>query len=109
MNRRSFTCTIGGALARGIPGAAQSSTTDVPIWLNERTNCNYRSAAIFSDDGGETWSAGKTLYAGPAADSDLAVAKEGSILCLHESGAQHHAERIRLLRFDLDWLTVDTE
>lgn len=29
-----------------------------PIWLNERIRVNYRSAAIFSDDHGETWKAG---------------------------------------------------
>lgn len=29
-----------------------------PIWLNERIRVNYRSAALYSDDHGETWKAG---------------------------------------------------
>ena len=30
----------------------------VPLWLNERKGRNYRSAALYSDDGGRTWRAG---------------------------------------------------
>jgi sialidase-1 len=30
----------------------------VPIWLNERIRFNYRSAVIYSDDGGQSWHAG---------------------------------------------------
>lgn len=30
----------------------------VPVWLNDRIKENYRSAAIYSDDGGRTWRAG---------------------------------------------------
>jgi sialidase-1 len=30
----------------------------VPVWLNDEIRKNYRSGAVFSDDGGKTWRAG---------------------------------------------------
>lgn len=30
----------------------------VPVWLNDRIGCNYRSAVVYSDDSGATWTAG---------------------------------------------------
>ncbi len=38
----------------------------VPVWLNERIRYNYRSGAIYSDDGGKSWEAGG--LAGPEAE-----------------------------------------
>lgn len=52
-----------------------------------------------------TWPAGKVLHPGPSAYSSLAVAQDGTILCLFENGERQAAEQITLARFTLDWLT----
>jgi sialidase-1 len=49
----------------------------VPVWLNERIGYNYRSSAIYSDDGGATWRAGGLV--GPeVADTNECMAAEMS-------------------------------
>jgi len=58
-----------------------------------------------SDDEGQTWAASRVLHAGPAAYSCLAVAADGTILCLYERGEKSAYEKISLARLDLDWLT----
>lgn len=52
-----------------------------------------------------TWSAGKVLWPGPAAYSDLCVLRDLTICCLHEAGDEHPYERIRYVSFTLEWLT----
>jgi sialidase-1 len=54
-----------------------------------------------SDDGGRTWAASRTVYAGPAAYSDLAVLEDGVVLCLYERGAASPYEEIALARVSL--------
>ncbi|MCC6487059.1 MAG: exo-alpha-sialidase [Candidatus Hydrogenedentes bacterium] len=47
----------------------------VPLWLNERTGQNYRSAVLYSDDDGVSWQAGGLL--GPeVADTNECMAVE---------------------------------
>jgi sialidase-1 len=58
-----------------------------------------------SYDEAKTWPIAKTLWAGPAAYSCLAVLPDGQILCLYERGEKHPYETITLGRFGLDWLT----
>jgi sialidase-1 len=58
-----------------------------------------------SYDEGKTWAASKLLYGGPAAYSCLAVARDGTILCLYERGSKSAYEKITLGRFSLAWLT----
>jgi len=67
----------------------------------ERKNMTVR----LSDDEGQTWAASRVLHAGPAAYSCLAVAADGTILCLYERGEKSAYEKISLARLDLDWLT----
>ena len=52
-----------------------------------------------------TWSVSKTLYPGPAAYSDLAVALDMSVCCLYEMGVASPYESIRLAQFNIEWLT----
>lgn len=52
-----------------------------------------------------TWSAGKVLWPGPAAYSDLTIAPNMSILCLYERGPDHPYQSLMLARLDLEWLT----
>jgi BNR repeat-like domain len=66
----------------------------------ERVNMTVR----VSYDECQTWSAGKTLNHGPSAYSDLAVAADGTILCLYERGKKGAYETITLARFGIDWL-----
>ncbi len=47
-------------------------------------------------DGGETWSAGRVIHAGPAAYSDLTLLPDGRIACLFEGGDQDAYEGIFL-------------
>jgi len=60
-----------------------------------------------SYDNCKMWSAGKTLYAGPAGYSDLTVATDGTILCLYERGLEFFCGNLTLARFNMEWLTDD--
>jgi len=66
-----------------------------------RTNMTVR----LSYDEGKTWPVSKQIHPGPSSYSNLAVAKDGTILCFYEGGKQHRREWIRLARFNLEWLT----
>lgn len=46
-----------------------------PIWLNDRVGGEYRSGALFSDDGGATWKAGGLLPALNAKQNECTVAE----------------------------------
>jgi len=71
-------------------------------------------------DGGKTWPFSRVLHEGPAAYSDLAVLKDGSIGCLYESGDMEEvepdlknnvtwpwSEEITFARFPLEWMPVE--
>jgi len=51
-----------------------------------------------SRDGGKTWSAGRVVWAGPAAYSDLAVSASGDVLCAFERGEKSPYEKISVVR-----------
>ena len=69
-----------------------------PASVGERSHLTAR----LSEDDCETWTISKVLYAGSSAYSDLAVASDGTILCLFE--AEQYSQMI-LAKFNLDWLT----
>ena len=52
-----------------------------------------------------TWEVSRSLYPGPSAYSDLAIAEDMTICCLYERGVESYSESIRLARFNLEWLT----
>lgn len=54
-----------------------------------------------SIDGCRTWTTQQVLHQGPAAYSDMAVTKDGTVLCLYECGEERCYERITLTRFSL--------
>jgi sialidase-1 len=72
-----------------------------PAQPDRRTALTVR----ISYDEGNTWPVRKLLHPGPAAYSCLAVAPDGTILCLYERGSKHPYETITLARFNLAWLT----
>ncbi|MDA0710534.1 MAG: sialidase family protein [bacterium] len=57
-----------------------------------------------SRDGGQTWSVGATLHAGPAAYSDLVIQMDGKIGCLYECGEEGPYERLVYAELDLNWI-----
>ena len=67
---------------------------------SRRVNLTLR----LSPDGGATWPVARALYPGPSGYSDLAAARDGSILCLFECGEKSSSERIRLARIPAGWL-----
>jgi sialidase-1 len=69
-------------------------------------------------DDGRTWTAFRTLEAGPSAYSDLAVLPDGTLLCLYESGRPGATRpnsnrpdwpyaRLVLARFSEEWIRED--
>ena len=56
-------------------------------------------------DEGQTWSVNKVLEPGFSGYSDLAVARDGTILCLYECGKKSSTGYLTLARFNLQWLT----
>lgn len=81
---------------------------ETPGGGRDRRNLTVR----LSTDDGRTWPVARTLEAGPSGYSDLAVGRDGTILCFYESnsprnGASYTAQ-LALARFNLDWLTGQT-
>jgi len=68
----------------------------------ERTNLAVR----LSYDEGRTWSAAKTLHAGPAAYSCLTVLADLTAGCLYECGERSPYDKITFARFNVEWLTA---
>lgn len=60
-----------------------------------------------SRDEGKTWPVNKLLEDGPSAYSDLAVTRDGTILCFYGAGSKlsFAGSALRLARFNLEWLT----
>jgi len=58
-----------------------------------------------SYDEGKSWPVSKLIHSGPSAYSGLAIAGDGSILCVYEGGEIHPREWVRLARFNIEWLT----
>ncbi|WP_432799335.1 sialidase family protein [Poriferisphaera sp. WC338] len=52
----------------------------------------------------KSWPISKQLHAGKSGYSDIAVAPDGTILCVFESGEDIYAENITLVRFNMEWL-----
>jgi len=65
-----------------------------------RANLTIKASA----DGGRTWTAGRTIHAGPAAYSTVIPLRDGSIGVLYERGEASPYERITFARLTLDWV-----
>lgn len=61
-----------------------------------------RLTVRMSEDDCKTWPFAKTLYAGSSAYSDLALAADGTVLCLFEA---EHYSKMMVARFDIEELT----
>ena len=59
-----------------------------------------------SNDEGRSWPISRRVHDGPTAYSCLSVLADGTIGLLYETGAVHPYERIKFVRFNLEWLTA---
>lgn len=91
------------------PDSSQPPTTPGAAGNASRRNLRIRLSA----DDGATWPIHRVLDAGLAGYSDLAVAADGTLLCLYESaalgGTAYNPGALTLARFDLDWLFGEDE
>jgi len=78
---------------------------DRVLFCNPASTEREKLTVRLSYDECRTWTAGKVLWPGPAAYSDLCVLPDMTICCLYEAGDDHPYENIRFARFTLDWLT----
>ena len=62
-----------------------------------------------SQDEGRTWPHARVLNEGLAGYSDLAVTKEGKILCAFENGTNDYCEKISIVQIDRAWLVAGKE
>ena len=76
-----------------------------PASRGERINMTVR----LSYDECKTWSVSKSLYSGPSAYSDLAVTPDMNICCVYERGERSPYEKITFARFNIEWLTNNTD
>ena len=74
------------------------------LFANPASPERVRMTVRLSYDECRTWNDGKILYKGPSAYSDLAVAADGTILCLYERGPGNPYQTITIARFTLGWL-----
>ena len=65
-------------------------------------------AVSVSRDHGGTWSTPKPLHdGGKARYSDLALAADGTVLCLYTNGTVRDSEKISVTRFNRAWLVSE--
>ncbi len=62
-----------------------------------------------SYDEGRTWPVARALEEGKAGYADLAVTKDGTVLCLYENGPARYDDQISAARFNLRWLSEGRE
>ena len=59
-----------------------------------------------SKDDGKTWTGSRTLNEGLAGYSDMAIKKNGQILCVFENGKRDYCEKISIVCLNRSWLTA---
>lgn len=84
--------------------ASSDRKPGVVLFSNPASMQRERMTIRMSLDDGATWPVARVLHPAKAAYSDLAVAPDGTILCLFENGRKGAYEQITLARFSLDWV-----
>ncbi len=122
---------VNGAFICGTTGEGLSLATDERVqvaetWMAAATpalrvivHVGHKGRILFSNPAGErrenmtvrvsydegrSWAVSRTIHAGPAAYSCLAVLPDKSVGCLFERGVKSPYETISLARFPLSWL-----
>lgn len=79
------------------------------LFSNAASRSRDHMTVKLSYDGGDSWPIAKLIHPGPSAYSDVAIAKDKTILCLFERGSKHPYEKLTVARFSPKWLTSETE
>lgn len=85
--------------------AAKPGDKPALIFSNPASTKRENMAVRLSLDEGRSWSAPKTLHAGPAAYSCLTTLRDGTAACLYENGVKRPYEKIAFARFNAEWVT----
>jgi len=70
--------------------------------IRSRRNLTLR----LSKDDGRTWTSSRVLNKELSGYSDMAITKEGKILCLFENGKRDYCEKISIVQVDRAWLAA---
>ena len=96
-------------LAADIPDGAGRDRVLFSNPASSRKGNRRRLTVRMSHDECRTWPVAKVVDDGPASYSDLCIAPDGTICCLHERGApgrvSYYSGDVVLARFDIEWLT----
>ena len=79
------------------------------LFSNPADTMRVKLTVRISYDEGETWPGAKAINSGPSAYSSLAVLPDMTIGCLYERGMQNPYEKISFARFDIEWLTDNSD
>ncbi len=92
------------ALIEPVCQASLIASGSLLLFSNPASEKRERMTVRLSRDGGATWPEWRTVYAGPAAYSNLVNRKRGGWGLLYENGVRDAYEKITFFGFDLDWL-----
>lgn len=79
-----------------------------PYRQKEHPYGRYNLTIRLSQDEGETWTAGKTIWPHPGSYSDIVVLDDKTIGFIYEradKGSTHYWDELHFARFNLEWLT----
>ena len=79
------------------------------LFSNPASTSREKLTVRLSYDECQSWNAGKALYSGPSAYSDLGISSDMTICCLYERGEKRPYETLTFAQFNLDWLTNGVE
>ena len=92
-------------LHAGLTRYAGTDQPDILLFSNPPAGNPARGLTVrLSRDQGKTWPVSRIVEEAPCRYSDLAVAKDGTILCIYTTGRKRDREKISLARFNLEWL-----
>jgi sialidase-1 len=84
---------------------ARRHDRDRLLFANPASTRRVNLSVRVSYDEGRTWSAGRSLHAGPSAYSCLTVLDDLTAGCLYENGRESPYEKITFARFNVEWLS----
>ncbi len=90
-------------------GSRNSGRKSTILFCNAASRSRDHMTVKLSYDEGDSWPIAKLIHAGPSAYSDLAIARDKTILCLFEKGSKHPYEKLTVARFNIEWLTNGSE
>ena len=79
------------------------------LFLNPVSKKRENMAIRISYDEARTWTEPRTIYAGPAAYSDLAILADQTAGALYENGKRWPYDKITFVRMDLEWISNGTD